>query len=168
MRDQVDRILEQWDGERPDLDASALGVLSRLIRLGKHIESDLRRSLAPFGIDTSSFDVLAALRRQGEPYALSPTELRRAAILTSGAMTNRIDRLEERGLVERFANPDDRRALLVHLTPKGLRLIDEAIEIRFKTAQELADRLTGKELPQLTQLLRKLLLGKPEEVVPSG
>jgi len=168
MRDQVDRILEQWEGERPDLDHSALGVLSRVVRLGKHIEGDLRRSLAPFGIDTSSFDVLAALRRQGKPYTLSPTELRLAAILTSGAMTNRIDRLEERGLVQRFANPDDRRALLVQLTPEGLRLIDEAIEIRFKSAQELAARLNDKELPQLAQLLRKLLLAKPEEMVPSG
>jgi DNA-binding MarR family transcriptional regulator len=167
MKDQVDRILEQWDDARPDLDASALGVLSRVVRLGKHIEADLRRSLAPFGLDTSSFDVLAALRRQGEPYVLSPTELRRAAILTSGAMTNRIDRLEQRGLVERFAHPDDRRALQVQLTPKGLRLIDDAIEIRFRTAHESAARLTDRELSQLSRLLRKLLLAKPEEMVLS-
>lgn len=166
MKDQVDRILEQWDDERPDLDVSGLGVLNRVVRLGKHIEADLRRSLAPFGLDTSSFDVLAALRRQGEPYSLSPTGLRRVAILTSGAMTNRIDRLEEQGLVERCADPNDRRALLVRLTPEGLRLIDQAIEIRFNTAEHLASGLEEDEVDELARLLRKLLLTKPEEMVP--
>jgi DNA-binding MarR family transcriptional regulator len=168
MKDQVDRILEQWDDERPDLDASGLRVLSRVVRLGKHIDADLRRSLAPFGLDTSSFDVLAALRRQGEPYSLSPTELRRAAMLSSGAMTNRIDRLEERSLVERSADPNDRRALRVHLTPEGLSLIDQALEIRFGSAEELVSRLADDELEQLARLLRKLLLTKPEEMVPRG
>lgn len=168
MKDQVDRILEQWDDEKPDLDSSALGVLNRVVRLGKHIEADLRRALAPFGLDTWSFDVLAALRRQGAPYALSPTELRRAALLTSGAMTNRIDRLEAKNLVERVDDPEDRRALKVRLKAKGLRLIDEAIEVRFRTAQELAARLTDGEMQELTRLLRKLLLTRPEEVVHSG
>ena len=168
MQDQVDRILKQWDDERPDLDASGLGVLSRVLRLGKHIEADLRRSLAPFGLDPSSFDVLAALRRQGKPYSLSPTELRRAAMLSSGAMTNRIDRLEERSLVERSADPNDRRGLRVHLTPEGLSLIDQALEIRFSSAEELASRLADDELDQLARLLRKLLLTKPDEVIPGG
>jgi DNA-binding MarR family transcriptional regulator len=137
-----------------------------VVRLGKHIEADLKGVLAPFGLDNWSFDVLAALRRQGEPYHLSPTQLRRAALLTSGAMTNRIDRLEERNLVERLADPNDRRALRVHLTPEGLRLVDEAIEVRFRAAEELASRLTDEEMDQLTSLLRKLLLARPEELVP--
>jgi DNA-binding MarR family transcriptional regulator len=167
MKDHVDRVIEQWDDERPDLDASALGVLNRVVRLGKHIEADLKQALAPFGLDTWSFDVLSALRRQGEPYALSPTGLRRAALLTSGAMTNRIDRLEERRLVQRVPDPNDRRALLVHLTPDGLSLVDQALEVRFRAAETLASRLTEAEMKKLTGLLRKLLLSKPEEVVPS-
>jgi DNA-binding MarR family transcriptional regulator len=166
MKDQIDRILKQWDDERPDLDASGLSVMGRVVRLCKHIEADLRRSLAPLGLDPSSFDVLAALRRQGDPYSLSPTELRLAAILTSGAMTNRIDRLEERGLVERSADPKDRRALRVHLTAAGLDLIDQALEVRFSTAEELTSRLTAGEVDELARLLRKLLLTRPEELVP--
>jgi len=168
MKDQVDAILRQWEEERPDLDPSPLGILSRIVRLGKHIEADLRRGLAPFGLDTWSFDVLAALRRQGSPYALSPTALRRASLLTSGAMTNRIDRLEERDLVERVADPNDRRSLRVHLTPTGLGLIEEAIEARLNAAQDLTSCLTDEEQDQLSQLLRKLLLAKPEEMVTSG
>jgi DNA-binding MarR family transcriptional regulator len=167
-KDLVDRIIEQWDDEKPDLDTSALAAMNRVVRLGRHIEAHLRQALAPFGLDVWSYDVLAALRRQGKPYDLSPTELRRAAILTSGAMTNRIDRLEERNLVERFADPDDRRALRVHLTDEGLRLIDEAIEIRFSAAEDLASRLTAKEIHEVSRLLRKLLLAMPEEVVRSG
>jgi DNA-binding MarR family transcriptional regulator len=139
-----------------------------VVRLGKYIEADLKQALAPFGLDTWSFEVLAALRRQGEPYALSPTGLRRGALLTSGAMTNRIDRLEERKLVERVDDPNDRRALKVHLTPDGLRLVDQAIEVRFRAAEDLASRLTEAEMNKLTGLLRKLLLTKPEEGVPSG
>jgi DNA-binding MarR family transcriptional regulator len=168
MKDHVDRTIEQWDNEKPDMDGSALGVMNRVVRLGKHIEADLRKALAPFGLDVWSFDILAALRRQGEPYDLSPTELRHAAIRTSGTMTHRIDRLEERNLVERFADPDDRRASRVYLTEEGLRLIDDVIEIRFMAAKNLGSRLTDKELNQISRLLRKLLLARPEEVVPSS
>ena len=168
MKDHVDKVIEQWDDERPDLDASPLGVLNRVVRLGKHIEADLKQALAPFGLDTWSFEVLSALRRQGEPYALSPTGLRRAALLTSGAMTNRIDRLEERKLVQRIDDPNDRRALKVHLTSDGLDLVDQAIEVRFRAAEDLASRLTDAEMKKLTALLRKLLLTKPEEIVAGG
>jgi len=167
MKDHVDRVMAQWDDEKPDLDASALGILSRVVRLGKHIEADLKQALAPFDLDTWSFDVLAALRRQGEPYAMSPTGLRRTALLTSGAMTNRIDRLEERGLVKREPDPNDRRALKVLLTAEGLRLVDEAIEVRFSAAEDLVSRLTDEETSDLTRLLKKLLLTKPEEAAPS-
>jgi DNA-binding MarR family transcriptional regulator len=168
MKDHVDKVIEQWDDERPDLDATALGVLNRVVRLGKHIEADLKQAVAPFGLDTWSFDVLAALRRQGEPFAMSPTALRRAALLTSGAMTNRIDRLEERKLVERTPDATDRRALKVHLTADGLDLIEQVIEVRFRAAEDLASRLTEAETRELTRLLRKLLLTKPEELVPSS
>lgn len=165
MRDQVDKIVVQWGEERPDLDPSPLAILARVDRLSKHITNSLRERLAPFGLDSWSFDVLAALRRQGEPFAMTPTALRRATILTSGAMTNRIDRLEERGLVERVADPSDRRGILVHLTARGLELVDEAVVARFDSAEQLVSRLNASERDQLADLLRKLLLAAPLEAV---
>ena len=161
MEDQIDEILRQWKDERPDLDVSPLGILSRVIRLSKHIERNVKAVLAPLGLDTWSFDVLASLRRQGKPYGLSPTELRKAALLTSGAMTNRIDRLEERGLVERHANPDDRRAIEVRLTDRGLELIDKAVVARLHLAERLASRLDEENQMELSRLLRKLLVEPP-------
>jgi len=174
MKDQVDEILRQWEDQRPDLDVSPLGILSRIIRLSKHIERNVKAVLAPLELDSWSFDVLAALRRQGKPYGLSPTELRRSALLTSGAMTNRIDRLEERGLVERRANPEDRRAIEVRLTARGLELIDRAVVARLHLAEKLASRLDEDNQIELSRLLRKLLVGTSNEaavdapLVPAG
>ncbi len=165
MLDQVDMILFQWEEERPDLDPSPLAILTRVARLAKHITNSLKETLAPFGLDSWSFDVLSALRRQGEPFAMTPTELRRATILTSGAMTNRIDRLEVRGLVERGADPSDRRGIQVYLTAQGLELIDEAVVARLDSAEQLVSRLNTHERDQLAGLLRKLLLATPFEAV---
>ncbi len=165
MKDQVDKIVVQWEEERPDLDPSPLAILARVVRLSKHIANSLRQTLAPFGLDTWSFDVLGALRRQGRPFAMTPTELRRATILTSGAMTNRIDRLEARGLVERIADPSDRRGIKVRLTAKGLTLVDEAVVARLQSAEQLVSHLDSHERDQLAGLLRKLLLTTPLEVV---
>lgn len=165
MKDQVDKIVGQWGEERPDLDPSPLAILARVARLSKHIANSLRETLAPFGLDVWSFDVLGALRRQGEPFAMTPTELRRTTILTSGAMTNRIDRLEARGLVQRAADPNDRRGIQVHLTAKGLELIDEAVVARLQSADQLVSRLNADERAQLADLLRKLLLAAPLEAV---
>jgi DNA-binding MarR family transcriptional regulator len=162
MKDHVDGVLRQWQDTRPDLDVSPLAILSRVMLLSKHIEKNRKMVLAPFGLDTWSFDVLASLRRQGEPFSLSPTELRRGSILTSGAMTNRIDRLEERSLVERIPNPHDRRAILVRLTSKGLELIDEAVIARLEGADNLASRLNEHDRDQLTHLLRKLLVAETQ------
>ena len=167
MKDHVDGILRQWQDERPELDVSPLAVLSRVILLSKHIEKNRKTVLAPFGLDTWSFDVLASLRRQGEPFSLSPTDLRRASILTSGAMTNRIDRLEERGLVERVPNHHDRRAILVRLTPQGLELIDEAVIARLEGADKFASRLSEQDRDQLAHLLRKLLVAETQSAVLS-
>ncbi len=168
MRDQVDRILRQWDDERPDLDTTSLAVLNRVTRLSKYSAARFKAALAPFGLEPWSFDVLAALRRQGCPYTMSPTELRRAVILTSGAMTNRIDRLEERGLVGRVADPNDRRGIQVHLTKAGLALIDEALAARVSSAEELVSRLSADQRDQLARLLRLLLVAAPEEAVRSS
>ncbi len=162
MKDHVDGVLRQWQDTRPDLDVSPLAILSRVMLLSKHIEKNRKMVLAPFGLDTWSFDVLASLRRQGEPFSLTPTELRRGSILTSGAMTNRIDRLEERSLVERVPNPHDRRAILVRLTSKGLELIDEAVIARLEGADNFASRLNEKDRDQLTHLLRQLLVAETQ------
>jgi len=168
MTDEVDRILRQLDDERPDLDSSSLAVLSRITRLSKQAAARLKEALAPFGLEPWSFDVLATLRRRGEPYTMSPTELRRAAILTSGAMTNRIDRLEERGLVRRVADPNDRRGVQVHLTRAGLVLVDEAVVARLRCADAFASRLSAEQRDQLAHLLRILLVTGPEEALHSS
>jgi DNA-binding MarR family transcriptional regulator len=174
MHDHVDEILRQWEDQRPDLDVSPLGILSRVIRLSKFLEKNVKAVLAPLGLDSWSFDVLATLRRQGKPYGLSPTELRRAAILTSGAMTNRIDRLEERGLVKRHANPEDRRAIEVRLTTQGIELIDRAVVARLQLAERLASRLDEQDQIELSRLLRKLLVVAPTgtaegaHLIPAG
>jgi DNA-binding MarR family transcriptional regulator len=162
-RDQVDQVLEQWEEERPDLDVSSMEIGSRILRLSKHIRNHIKDALAPFQLDPWGFDVLAALRREGEPFAMSPTELRRAAILTSGAMTNRIDRLEHLGLVERVPDPEDRRGVKVHLTSAGQQLIDEAVVSRLEAADQLVSNLTTEERRTLADLLRKLLLVIPME-----
>jgi DNA-binding MarR family transcriptional regulator len=164
-QDRVDQLLEQWEDERPDLDPSPLGIVSRILRLEKHVTRTAKEALSPYRLELWGFDVLAALRRQGAPFSLSPTELRRAVILTSGAMTNRIDRLEERGWVERHADPADRRALQVRLTEDGQRLIDQAIEARLADATRLVARLTPHEQETVAGLLRKLLLAMPTERV---
>jgi DNA-binding MarR family transcriptional regulator len=168
VRDQVDEILLQWDDERPDLDTSPLAVLSRVTRLSKYAAAGFKAALAPFGLEPWSFDVLAALRRRGEPYTLSPTELRRAVILTSGAMTNRIDRLEGRGLVRRVADPNDRRGVQVHLTRAGLALIDEAVAARLRCADAFVSRLSAEQRDQLAHLLRILLVAAPGEALLSS
>ena len=166
--DDVDRVIAAWSRERPDLDTAPLAVLSRVSRLARRLDRARDLAFATHGLAVWEFDVLVALRRTGPPYRLTTGQLLAETLVTSGTMTNRIDRLEERRLVERDPDPNDRRALKVHLTSDGLRLIEQAIEVRFRSAHELAARLTDDELQELTRLLRKLLLGKPEEVVPSG
>ena len=157
-RDQVDRILEQWARERPDVDISAIALVGRLRRVARHFELGSEAVHATFGLAGGAFNVLAALRRSGPPYRLSPTELFRALMLSSGAMTNRIDRLEQAGLVARGPDPDDRRGVLVSLTPKGRELIDAAIVAHAENGRRLLGSLTRTEQQVLAGLLRKLLL----------
>jgi DNA-binding MarR family transcriptional regulator len=169
LQDRVDQLLDDWEDQRPDLDPSPLGIVSRVLRFSKHATQAATDALISHKLELWAFDVLAALRRQGPPYTMSPTALRRLAILTSGAMTNRIDRLQERGWVERLADPGDRRALLVRLTPEGKALIDAAVEARFANAESLVAPLTDDEQRALAGLLRKLLLAVPSErLTPVG
>lgn len=156
--DVVDQLLSDWGRERPDLDASAMAVVGRVLHLGRLFEADLNRSLRALGIPYSDLDVLATLRRCGAPYRLTPTQLRRSVLLTSGAMTACLNRLEARGLIVRSFDASDRRSLAAELSAEGVRLIDRAIGERFAHAERSLDALDAQERAQLAQLLRKLRL----------
>ena len=155
-RDHVDLILEQWSGQRPDLDPSPMGVIARLFRLTRVLERKIDEVFSEFGLIQSGFTVLAALRRAGPPHQLSPSKLHDSLLVSSGAMTNRIDRLEARGLVERVTHPNDRRSVLVALTDEGRTLVDEAVEAVITAEVIMLRTLTSDEQITLTALLRKL------------
>jgi len=155
--DSVDLFIKQWRRERPDLDPAALGVVSRVLMLYKTLEQRADKALAPLGLTLWQFDVLAALRRSGRPFRLSPTQLAELVTLSSGAMTNRIDRLESAGLVSRIDHPEDRRGMQVFLTPSGRRLVDAAIVIRLEEARQCVASLSAAEQLSLGSLLRRLI-----------
>lgn len=155
--DEVDRVVAAWRRERVGLDVTPLEVLSRVTRLGKHLDLARRAAFADSGLEPWEFDVLAALRRSGEPYQLTPGELTRQTMVTSGTMTNRVDRLVARALVERAAAPTDRRTVPVGLTAAGHDLVDDAIERLLERERQLLSGLSGAEQAQLADLLRSLL-----------
>ena len=158
MSDRIDRILAQWRRERPDLDTLPMGTVGRIQRAGAALRPRLDEVHAASGLQGETFDVLASLRRSGPPYQLTPTQLYREMMLTSGAMTNRIDRLEEAGFVSRLADPSDRRGTLVRLTAKGKALIDAATTAHVANEDRLLSALSAREQQQLGELLRKLLI----------
>ncbi|QDU72571.1 MarR family winged helix-turn-helix transcriptional regulator [Mucisphaera calidilacus] len=158
MRDMIDGLLDQWSVERPDLDARPMAVVGRVLRLAHRLEGRVERVLEPFGLALWQFDVLATLRRSGPGYCLSPTALTEATMLSSGAMTHRIDRLVSMGWVERRPDPDDRRGRLVALTPAGRDLVDAALEARFEEARAVTDALPVRRRRELADALRVLLL----------
>jgi DNA-binding MarR family transcriptional regulator len=161
MEDEVDRLVAAWRRERPDLDVSPLEVLSRLSRLARQLDRARRVAFAERDLQVWEFDVLSALRRSGAPYRLSPGSLLNQTLVTSGTMTNRIDRLAERGLVRREPDPHDRRGVLVVLTEAGLAQVDAALTHLLKHEQELLAGLTPRQREQLADLLRDL--GSPFE-----
>jgi len=155
--DIVDESIEDWRRERPELDASSMGVVSRVLMLSHHLERSVNQVLAVYGLELWQLDVLATLRRVGPPFALSAGRLTRSVFLSSGAMTHRIDRLEQSGWVVRQPDPHDRRGVLISLTDKGRKLVDEAIGARFTEADESVRSLSPSDLKTLTDLLRTLL-----------
>ena len=160
-RDGVDLILEQWRSERPELDPSPIGVIGRISRLARELEQRLELVYRAHDIESWEFDVLAALRRAGAPYELSPGRLLRATLVTSGTMTNRVDRLADRGFVERHPDPDDRRGTLITLTAAGHELIDAVTEAHLDNERELLGALSDDDQHRLADLLRTLMLGLP-------
>jgi DNA-binding MarR family transcriptional regulator len=156
MTDEVDRLVEAWGRERPDLDLGPMEVLSRVSRLDHHLDAARRAAFTDHAIEPWEFDVLAALRRAGSPYELSPGRLLRETLVTSGTMTNRVDRLVARSFVERLPDPSDRRGVLVRLTPEGRAAVDGALESLLDHERPLLAALDGPERRQLATLLRKL------------
>ncbi len=158
MRDEVDRLVEAWSRERGDLDLAPMQVLSRVSRLGHHLDRARRQAFAEHGLESWEFDVLAALRRAGAPYELSPGRLLHETLVTSGTMTNRVDRLATRGLVERFPDPGDRRGVLVRLTAAGRSTVDGALAGLLDRERDLLAGLGRTEQQQLAALLRALVI----------
>lgn len=156
-RDAVDRITAQWAAERPDVDVSPIEVVGRVSRLSRIIDRRLATNFARFGMENWMYDVLATLRRCGEPYELTAGDLVSQSMVTTGAITHRIDRLAERGWVER-AGDTDRRKVIVRLTPAGKALVDEVIEAHVAFEAELLSSLSARQRSELAALLRTTLL----------
>jgi len=156
MEDEVDRLVEAWSRERPDLDLAPMEVLSRVSRLAHHLDLARRTAFTDHAIEPWEFDVLAALRRAGAPYQLSPGRLLKETLVTSGTMTNRVDRLVARALVERLPDPSDRRGVLVRLTPQGRATVDGALASLLELERPLLAPLAARERQQLAALLRRL------------
>lgn len=156
--DEVDRIVGAWTRERPDLDFAPLQVLSRVGRLARHLDRARRAAFAASDLESWEFDVLSALRRAGAPYQLSPKALLQQTLVSSGTMTNRIDRLVERRLVERRMDPNDGRGILVIMSQLGQDRVDAAISMLLVSEGELLDGLSPVDQEKLSALLRKLSL----------
>ncbi|HXZ66064.1 MAG TPA: MarR family transcriptional regulator [Streptosporangiaceae bacterium] len=157
LSDDVDDIVARWRAERPDLDVTPLEVLSRVSRLARHLDRARRAAFAAHSLEAWEFDVLSALRRDGPPYQLSPGALVRATLVTSGTMTNRIDRLAARGLVRRHPDPQDKRGVLVQLTAAGERSVDAAMADLLDRERGLLAALADGQQRDLAGLLRVLL-----------
>lgn len=158
MEDEVDRLVAAWRKERPELDTEPLHVLSRVSRLARHLDRARRAVFAAHDMESWEFDVLTALRRAGPPYELSPGRLLRATLVTSGTMTNRIDRLESAGLVRRSPDPQDKRGVLVRLTDAGRTHVDAAFDDLVDRERDLLASLTDDDRRTLAGLLRSLLV----------
>ena len=157
-RDEVDALVEAWRRERPDLDVAPLEVLSRVSRLARHLDLARRQAFETHDLEPWEFDVLAALRREGPPYALSPGRLLQVTLVTSGTMTNRIDRLEAKGLVERVPDPNDGRSVQVVLSGDGRTRVDDALTDLLAHERAILAALPAPEQVQLADLLRSLTL----------
>jgi DNA-binding MarR family transcriptional regulator len=158
QRDAVDAIVEEWAAVRPEVDSSPIEVIGRISRLSRLVDRRLAENFARHGIEAWMYDVLATLRRGGAPYELTAGDLVDRTMVTTGAITNRIDRLLERGLVERFPGADDRRRVIVRLTAAGLDLVDEVVEGHLAVEREILSPLSDRQQQQLSGQLRSILL----------
>lgn len=157
-RDTVDRLTGQWQSQRPDLDLGAMALIARLKRCSQLVGPMLDEVYAEHGLSAGDFDVLATLRRSGAPYCLSPTELFDSLLLTSGTMTHRLKRMEGKGLIERIANPDDARSMLVRLSAKGVQIIEACVGAHVANETRILSVLTPQQQNALSEGLRALLV----------
>ncbi len=164
--DRIDKILAQWRKERPELDVAPMGLIGRISRLSVILRTEMEKTWAEFGLNPPSFDVLATLRRSGPPFRLSPGDLIASTMVTSGTMTNRIDKLVAAGLVERTPNPEDGRGFLIGLSDKGFALIDEAVTAHVATQEKLIAALQDDERDRLDDGLRVFLEKIDEDDFP--
>lgn len=155
-RDHVGTVLEQWKRERPDIDVTPMAVIGRLSRVARRVDDKLARHFALHGIDAATFDVLATLRRSGDPYSLSPKDLRESSMVTSSAIAQRLNKLEADGLIERTANHSDGRGKQVHLTDKGRQVIDDLLPGHVAAEREFLETLTSNQQGILAALLASL------------
>jgi DNA-binding MarR family transcriptional regulator len=158
QQDAVDRITAQWNSVRPEVDMAPLNVIGRVSRLSRLVDRRLAENFGQYGLENWMYDVLATLRRSGEPYELTAGDLVRHAMVTTGAITNRIDRLAQLGLVVR-ASSDDRRKVIVRLTKKGLDLVDEVVGAHMSTERAILAQLSSRQQHDLANLLRIVLIG---------
>lgn len=158
-KDAVDQILRQWAEERPDLDVSPMGIIGRISRIERMLDPILASVFRSFGLERWSFDVLASLRRSGTPYELTPTQLFNSLMLTSGAITYRIDEMVKAGFVQRTPNPEDRRGQRIRLTGLGRRTIDAVVAAHVRNEARILAHLSEGDRATLASLLRRLLLG---------
>lgn len=162
----MDHVRELWTRQWPELDTRPVAVVARVGRLARYFDHGLDGLFAEHGLRRESWDALASLRRVGPPYRLSPTELYRGLMRTSGAVTNRLHRLEQDGLIRRVPDPSDRRGMLVELTAKGKQLVDRIAPVHVANERTMMSALTPAEQRRLADLLRKLLLSFEEEQGP--
>ena len=158
MRDETDSLLDAWHRERPDLDVAPLSVLSRVTRLARHLDRERRAAFAEHGLEAYEFDVLSALRRSGAPYELTPGQLVRQTLVGSGTTTNRLDRLESRGLIDRRPDPEDGRVRRVRLTDRGRDRLDAALADLLDRERRLLGGLSEPDRNTLAGLLRSVLV----------
>jgi DNA-binding MarR family transcriptional regulator len=165
-RDAVDRITSEWNHVRPDLDVTPIEIVGRISRLSRLFDRELSANFQQHGIEAWMYDVLATLRRIGPPHELTAGELVRQTMVTTGALTNRIDRLEARGFVQRAPSSTDRRSVIVRLTDEGLRLVDTVATSHLETERRLIARLNDQQRTALTRSLRVLALDLGDDDTP--
>jgi DNA-binding MarR family transcriptional regulator len=161
--DEIDRLIAGWERERPDLDLIPMAVVARLLRAAGAIGAGLELTAREHGLQVPEGDVLFTLRRSGEPYRLQPSDLSAMLLVSSGTLTNRLDRLEDKGLIERVPHPTDRRSTEVALTEAGFELAEGVVGEHVENERRMLAGLSSAELERLDSLLRKLLAGIPGE-----
>jgi DNA-binding MarR family transcriptional regulator len=165
--DQIDAIVGQWAGVRPDLDLETMSRAARIMEVGRRIEDEIAGLARSAGLDVAEGDVLFTLRRAGAPHRLAPSAISAALLVSSGTLTSRLDRLERKGLIRRAAHPTDRRSTEVELTPKAVRLVDAGIAQHVANEQAMLAGLSDREQAQLDRLNRKLLAHLTTRAAPS-